>query len=121
MQLLKFNKIHTTNKNKSKSITFFSNPELKSILQLYSKQVAKGVCKDYAIDYKGKIAIFSFYKHTFDKPIFKIEKVFQKKNYFTPIFLLKYNQQIFGKSTSLNLLIKKLDNKFETYKLKNIS
>ena len=55
MQLLKFNKIHTTNKNKSKSITFFSNPELKSILQLYSKQVAKGVCKDYAIDYKGKI------------------------------------------------------------------
>ena len=121
MQLLKFNRINKQNNLKSKSIIFFSNVELKSILQLYSKQVAKGICKDYAIDYEGKTAIFSFYKHTFDKPIFQIEKFFPKKNHFVPSFILKYNQQAFGNSTSLNLLIKKLDKKFETYKFKNIS
>ncbi len=121
MQLLKFNKVTNQKKQKSKSITFFSNLELKSILQLYSKQVAKGIIKDYAIDYNSKIAVFSFYRHSFDKPIFQIQKFFTKKNNYLPNYILKYNQQIFGNSTSLNLLIKKLDKKFSSYKLKKIS
>ena len=70
MQLIKLNK----KKVQRRSIIFFTNIELKSILQLYSKQVAKGVCKDYAIDYQKSLASFSFYKHTFDKPIFEIIK-----------------------------------------------
>ena len=121
MQLLKFNKVTKQKKQKSKSPTVFSNLELKSILQLYSKQVAKGIIKDYAIDYNSKIAIFSFYKHSFDKPIFQIQKIFPKKNNYLPNFVLKYNHQVFGNSTSLNLLIKKLDKKFASYRLKNIS
>ncbi len=121
MQLLKFNKVTKQKKQKSKSITFFSNIELKSILQLYSKQVAKGIIKDYAIDYNNKIAIFSFYKHSFDKPIFQIQKILTKKNNFMPKFILKYNHQEFGNSSSLNLLIKKLDKKFASYRLRNIS
>ena len=87
MQLLKFNKVTKQKKQKSKSPTFFSNLELKSILQLYSKQVAKGIIKDYAIDYNSKIAIFSFYKHSFDKPIFQIQKIFPKKNNYLPNFV----------------------------------
>ena len=73
MQLIKFKD------KKNKLAIFFSNHELKSILQLYSINVANGIFKDYSLDYTSKNAIFSFYKHTYDKPLFQIEKNVQKK------------------------------------------
>ena len=121
MQLIKLHNHFSKNQTKSKFNIFFSNIEIKLILQLYSKQVANGVCKDYAIDYSNKMAIFAFYKHSFDKPIFQIEKITKKKNNFIPIFYIKYNKQILYKSTSLTTLIKKLENKFRFIKLKKIS
>ena len=61
--------------NKSnKNFIFFSKYELTSILNLYSKQVSKGFWKDYALDSKANIAIFSIYKHSHDKPIYQIIK-----------------------------------------------
>ncbi len=61
------------NKN-NKNFIFFSKYELTSILNLYSKQVSKGFWKDYALDSKANIAIFSIYKHSHDKPIYQIIK-----------------------------------------------
>ena len=51
MQLIK---LHNKFKNK-KNIIFFSNNEIKLILQLYSIQVANGIFKDYAIDNISKL------------------------------------------------------------------
>ena len=70
MQLIKLNK----NPKQKNNLIFFSKDELKSILQLYSIQVANGILKDYAIDYGTRLAVFSFYRHTYDKPLFEIEK-----------------------------------------------
>ena len=117
MQLIK---LHNKFKNK-KNIIFFSNNEIKLILQLYSIQVANGIFKDYAIDNISKQAIFSFYKHTYDKPLFQIEKTVQKKNNYTPEFTVKFKKQIVDKNKSLNILINKLNKKFNTLKLKKIS
>ena len=58
----------------SKLQVFFSKSELQIILQTYSKQVSFGVCRDYSIDHSKQKAIFSFFRSTFDKPIFQIEK-----------------------------------------------
>ena len=55
---------------------FFSKEELKIILQIYSYQVSSGICKDYSIDCNYQKAIFSFFRNTFDKPKFQIEKKF---------------------------------------------
>ena len=110
MQLIKLHR-----KNNKISI-FFSNHELKSILQLYSNNVANGIFKDYAIDHGTKNAIFSFYKHAYDKPLFQIEKVFKKKNDHDPEFLIKYKMRILEKNKSLNVLIKRLSKKFKILK-----
>ena len=59
---------------KNKDKVFFSKSELQIILQTYSKQVSSGVCRDYSIDNSKQKAIFSFFRSTFDKPIFQIEK-----------------------------------------------
>ena len=61
------------NYNKKHNV-FFSKSELQIILQTYSKQVSSGVCRDYSIDHSKQKATFSFFRSTFDKPIFQIEK-----------------------------------------------
>ena len=111
MQLIKLNK-----KNKKLTI-FFSNYELKSILQLYSMNVANGIFKDYAIDNSTKLATFSFYRHTYEKPLFQIEKVIKSKNQYVPEFSIKYKKKIIEKNKSLNILINRLSKKFKILKL----
>ncbi len=71
---------------------YFSRPELMQLLALYSRQVAAGeggepgACeagsqepqpgewRDYAIDHKAGMAIFSVFRHSFDRPLFSIAK-----------------------------------------------
>ena len=100
-----------------KKIIFFSKLELTSILNLYSKQVAKGYWRDYALDSKIDNAIFSIYRHTHDKPMFQIIKNSQKGFRNKPSFYIKKGEEIVSKSKSLftilsnfekNLSIKKL-------------
>ena len=111
MQLIKLQE------KKNKLSIFFSNHELKSILQLYSLNVANGIFKDYSLDYNAKSAIFSFYKHTYDKPLFQIEKIVQKKNNYIPEFSIVYKMKILEKNKSLNILINRLAKKFKILKL----
>ena len=113
MQLIKLNK----NPKQINHLIFFSKDELKSILQLYSIQVANGILKDYAIDYGKKLAVFSFYRHTYDKPLFEIEKYTNKKNKFITEFIVKYNKKIIEKSKSLNIILNRLEKKFSILKL----
>ena len=53
---------------------FFSRTELNQLLDLYSRQVAAGEWRDYAIDQKSGMAIFSVVRHSFDRPLFSIAK-----------------------------------------------
>lgn len=53
---------------------FFSRPELMQLLSLYSRQVAAGEWRDYAIDQRSGMAIFSVFRHTFDRPLYSIAK-----------------------------------------------
>lgn len=53
---------------------YFSRTELMQLLGLYSRQVAAGEWRDYAIDHKAGMAIFSVFRHSFDRPLFSIAK-----------------------------------------------
>ena len=83
---------------------------------MYSKQVAVGICKDYSIDYQKSLATFSFYKHTFDKPIFQIIKYYSNKYNVKPDYIVKQNKKIIENSKSLLNIINRLDKKFNLYK-----
>ncbi|RDD62595.1 DUF2794 domain-containing protein [Ferruginivarius sediminum] len=54
--------------------TFFSRRELQQLLDLYSRGVARGEWRDYAIDQRGNSAVFSIFRHTHEHPLFSIAK-----------------------------------------------
>ena len=129
MTIIKFNekhnisKIKTSNlnnayvvKNNSKNIIFFSKYELSSILNLYSKQVSKGLWKDYALDSKVNTAIFSIYKHSHDKPIYQIIKKSIKGFRNVPDFLITKDSEIISKSSEILTILSKFEKKLSIRK-----
>ena len=98
-------------KNIEKNFVFFSKKELSSILNLYSKQVSKGFWKDYALDSQAENAIFSVYKHSHDKPMYRIikssHKGFRKKSN----FYIKKDEEIISKSSDLYIILSKFEKK----------
>ena len=98
--------------NNNKDKVFFSKSELQIILQTYSKQVSCGVCKDYSIDHSKQKAIFSFFRTTFEKPIFQIEKKNNVKSKLLFDFSITYKQKIIETNVSLSKILKKLEKKF---------
>jgi hypothetical protein len=52
----------------------FSRGELQRILNLYSRRVASGEWRDYAIDHGEHMAAFSVFRHSHDRPLFTIAK-----------------------------------------------
>ena len=53
---------------------YFSRPELNQLLGLYSRNVARGVWRDYAIDHRDGLALFSVFRHTQEGPAYTIAK-----------------------------------------------
>ncbi|HEX9790059.1 MAG TPA: DUF2794 domain-containing protein [Kiloniellales bacterium] len=54
--------------------TFFNRRELNQLLSLYSRQVASGEWRDYAIDQRGGSAVFSVFRHSHAAPAYRIAK-----------------------------------------------
>ncbi len=63
-----------TETSPSRRVTFFDRNELSQLLSLYSRRVANGQWRDYAIDQQGSNAVFSVFRHTHDAPAFRIAK-----------------------------------------------
>lgn len=60
-------------KNRGQRVCF-DRRELRQLLDLYSRRVASGEWKDYAIDQYGPMAMFSVFRHSFDRPAFSVVK-----------------------------------------------
>ncbi len=52
----------------------FMRRELDAILRVYSRKVAEGEWRDYAIDHLADRAVFSIFRRTSEMPIFRVEK-----------------------------------------------
>ena len=94
-----------------KNFIFFSKFELTTILNLYSKQVSKGIWRDYALDSKVDTAIFSIYRHSHDNPLYQIIKKSQKGFRNKPDFFIKNQVQIINKSNELLTILSKFEKK----------
>lgn len=62
-------------KDKDQLPTTFHRRELDAILRLYSRMVAEGEWRDYAIDHLRDRAVFSVFRRTSEVPLFRIEKI----------------------------------------------
>ena len=54
--------------------TCFSRNELSAILSLYGTKVAEGEWRDYSIDFQKDRAVFSIFRRTAERPLYRIEK-----------------------------------------------
>ena len=75
MTIIKIKKINDFRHNKSslKKVYFLKN-ELASILDIYSRNVSKGIWKDYALDHNNSSAIFSVFRSSFECAVLEIHK-----------------------------------------------
>ena len=53
---------------------YFTRSELNQLLGLYSRNVARGVWRDYAIDHRDGQALFSVFRHTHECAAYTIVK-----------------------------------------------
>ena len=58
-----------------RKLVVFERGELGQLLNLYSKRVAMGEWRDYAIDFRPGMALFSIFRHTAEQPLFAIAKL----------------------------------------------
>lgn len=58
----------------SRRTLYFTRPELNQLLGLYSRNVARGIWRDYAIDHRDGQALFSVFRHTHESPAYTIAK-----------------------------------------------
>jgi hypothetical protein len=55
-------------------ITTFNRDELRDIFSIYGHKVAEGEWRDYAIDMMRDKAVFSIFRRTAERPLYRIEK-----------------------------------------------
>ena len=53
---------------------YFTRAELNQLLGLYSRNVARGIWRDYAIDHRDGQALFSVFRHTHESATYTIVK-----------------------------------------------
>ncbi|HJU17700.1 MAG TPA: DUF2794 domain-containing protein [Stellaceae bacterium] len=54
---------------------YFTRSELNQLLALYSRQVARAVWRDYAIDHRDGMALFSVFRHSYAAAAYHIAKI----------------------------------------------
>jgi hypothetical protein len=53
---------------------YFTRSELNQLLGLYSRHVSRGIWRDYAIDHRDGVALFSVFRHTQEAAAYSIVK-----------------------------------------------
>ena len=88
---------------------YFSKEELRKILSVYSKYVAKGEWKDYALDFDNKNAFFYTFKHSYGKPdcIFTKYKENNQKKILYKIFFRNKSKKYNNLDNLIRYLIRK--------------
>lgn len=66
--------IHLADFRPNRHRVTFNRAELQQILNIYSRRVAKGEWRDYAIDMSGGAAVFSIFRSSFELPLYSIVK-----------------------------------------------
>jgi hypothetical protein len=86
--------------------TYFDQQELRQLLEVYSRGVALGEWRDYAIDFNGPIAIFSIFRHTHETPVYAVAK---RRNGKHSEFILRSGRETLKRSRALADALRGLD------------
>lgn len=67
-------KLETARRGRRPRTVFFDRGELQALMGAYSTRVARGEWRDYAIDHRPGAAVFSIFRHSFERPLFGVSK-----------------------------------------------
>ncbi len=67
--------VQLENFRRSRKHVSFHKSELRELMNVYSRRVASGEWRDYAIDHMVGMAIFSIFRSSFEMPLYRIAKV----------------------------------------------
>ena len=62
------------NQRSARRTLYFTRSELNQLLGIYSRNVARGIWRDYAIDHRDGQALFSVFRHTHECAAYTIVK-----------------------------------------------
>lgn len=89
----------------------FDRPELKRILATYGRMVMAGEWRDYAIDFRDDVAVFSVYRRTSEIPLYSIEKRPKLKDRQGQYSVVAAGGQVLKRGHDLSMVLGVLDRK----------
>ena len=106
-QVVVFADFHQARGTRNRCV-YFNRAELMVLLQLYSRRVACGEWRDYAIDHTIGLAAFTVFRHSFDHPVLTITKTTSQTGRTTEYTALIPRRKI-RSASSLNDLLTALE------------
>jgi hypothetical protein len=91
---------------------FFDRHELRKILNVYSRRVARGEWRDYAIDQNDQGVAFSVFRHSRDWPLYVIAKLAPGKHR-QGGFIVKAGPKMLSRGRTLDDVLRALENALE--------
>jgi len=89
----------------------FDRPELKRILTTYGRMVMAGEWRDYAIDFRDEVAVFSVFRRTSEIPLYSIEKRPKLKDRQGQYSVVAAGGQVLKRGHDLSTVLRVLDRK----------
>ena len=93
------------------SRTRFDRPELKRILTTYGRMVMAGQGRDYAIDFRDDVAVFSIFRRSTEMPLYSIEKRPRLKERQGQYSVVAAGGQVLGRGHDLSSVLRVLERK----------
>lgn len=105
--------VQLENARRSKKHVSFDKSELRALMNVYSRRVATGEWRDYAIDHMVGMAIFSIFRSSFEMPLYRVAKVAGRSaNEQTEWMVVSQGERL-KRSTSLGEVLSVFDKKLE--------
>ena len=67
--------VRSYSSTKARKRISFNKEELRQLFAVYSRRVATGEWRDYAIDHGPERAVFSIFRHTAEHPLYAVAKL----------------------------------------------
>lgn len=89
----------------------FDRLELRRILNTYGRMVMAGEWRDYAIDFRDEVAVFSVFRRTSEMPLYSIEKSPKLKDRQGQYSVVAAGGQVLKRGHDLATVLRVLDRK----------
>ena len=105
--------VQLENFRRGKRRVSFDKRELRELMGVYSRRVASGEWRDYAIDFEAGMAVFSIFRSSFELPISRIAKIAGRSPTEQEEWIVVNGTRSLKRSTSLLDALSVFDKKLE--------